>query len=158
MSFVLLVCLNLGILMLMFLFFNRKIGQRLEEQALLERLRQEVGDIIMELNRTTERNIGLIEDRVKILRDLLESSDKRLVLMKRETEKQDLSTQVYTHLQKKPVPAKENFPKEKKSFSAEEILDLYNKGISVELIANKLETTVGEVELVISLKAGKGRE
>jgi len=158
MSLLWLLSLNAGVLALMFIYFNRKIAKRLAEQALIERVRSEVGDIIVELNRTTERNVGLVEDRIRDLKETLDSADKRLVLIQREAEKREMSTQVYTHLQRRPVPRTEDQSKDRKTLPAEEILDLHHKGISSELIANKLGTTVGEVELVISLQTGRGKE
>jgi hypothetical protein len=161
MNTVILIGLNALALVFMFGFFNRKIEKRLESGNLLENVRREIQGIILELNKTTDRNIGLIEERVASLKEFIESADKRIMLINREAEKHELSTQVYNMLRKKSRLPTEDQPQgegvPRRPVSYEEVMNLYNKGISAGLIANKLGTTIGEVELVISLQAGKGK-
>lgn len=161
MNIILLLGMNAVFLVFMFFYFDRKIAKKLSSGDLLEKVRKEVGGILLELNRTTDRNIGLIEERLGTLKEFLDSADKRILLIKREAEKHEVSTQVYNRIlrKKQPSPPREESRDEtqRRVVSYEEVMSLYNKGISSGLIASKLGTTVGEVELIISLQDRKGR-
>ncbi len=160
MNLFVLLAVNAAVLAFMFYHLKRRIDRRLSSAGLLENVRKEVGGIILELNKTTDRNIGLIEERLSVLKEFLETADKRILLIKREAEKHEVSAQVYSQiLQKKNAARDESPPQEggRKTVSSGEVVDLHNKGISSGVIATRLGTTVGEVELIISLQDGKVR-
>lgn len=161
MNIVLLLGINSLFLFIMYQYFRRRIEKRLSSEDLLDEMRKEVGGIILELNKTTERNIGLIEERLSVLKEVLETADKRIILIKREAEKHEVSTQVYNKILQKNRPQPEEGENSgesgRKALSYEEVMNLYRKGISAGIIAGKLGTTVGEVELIISLQDRKGR-
>jgi hypothetical protein len=156
MSITLSLALNILVLGAIFLYLNARVTKLLRKEALLDRVREEIEGLVLELNQTTERNIGLIEDRINILKQFLDTADKRIVLIGRETEKHETTNRLYNNLARKK--AREQAPNEepaKKSFNPGEVLDLHRKGISAGIIANKLGTTVGEVDLIISLQDRK---
>lgn len=159
MSLSLWIIINILVLFGMFFYLNGKIERRLQIHQTVEKARKELEGILMELNHATERNVALVEDRILQLKRSLEAVDKRLAVLHRETEKKFPPT-YHSVLQKQEVSLGEAEPKDekRKEFSKAEVLDLYNKGISPSLIATRLGTTVGEVELIISLQDRKERE
>ena len=136
-----------------FIVLNRKIERKSAAESILAKLRVEVNAIVLELNQTTERNIGLIEDRIIELKKTLDAVDRRITVVQRESEKHALTSRLYNNIIKKKPPeapaAEPNQP--------ERILDLHRKGFSSDLIAGKVGTTVDEVELVISLQRRKDK-
>ncbi|MEE8441034.1 MAG: hypothetical protein V3S41_04870 [Spirochaetia bacterium] len=66
--------------------------------AAMDEIRREVGAILTEMNQTTERNIALIEDRLKRLQELIGQADQRLGNLRREARRQESSEMVYSHL------------------------------------------------------------
>ena len=197
MNTVLVVVLNVGLAAAVYLFLVRRIDRRLEPGKIVDNIRGEIEGIIVELNQTTDRNIGLIEDRVNQLNRVLEQADRRLSLLKREMESRSQSTDRYNDILKR---ARENATRGAPPSGADagapsgadagrkptdgdtaghgsqgagdqtsgsqgaggqeptgrtarrkQIIDLHRKGIAANIIANRTGTTVGEVELVISL-------
>lgn len=80
------------------LWLRRKVDRELDAERAIDRVRREVADLITELNGTTERNITLLEDRVKRLTDLLQKTDKKIAILERESEKHDIGVGVYSDL------------------------------------------------------------
>jgi len=107
-----------------YLILKKKIDKIANTDSQLEEVREEVARIIIELNQTTERNIALIEDRISRLAELLSTADKKIGLLKRESEKHEVSQKVYSELSAKPVV---NVPKSArpKKDNQQEILRLY---------------------------------
>ncbi|HSV56036.1 MAG TPA: hypothetical protein VLH39_02880, partial [Magnetospirillaceae bacterium] len=68
-QFFVLLALNLAGIMLIFLYVRGRVRKALELEGLLARLRGEVGRLVQDLNQTTERNITLLEDAVRTLKD-----------------------------------------------------------------------------------------
>lgn len=161
MSLSLWIIINMLVLFGMFFYLNGKIERRLQIHQTIAKARKELEGILIELNQATERNIALVEDRILQLKKSLEAVDKRLAVLRRETEKKFPGT-YNSVLQKQEVSLGKVESKNKnekgKEFSKAEVLDLYNKGISPSLIAARLGTTIGEVELIISLQDRKERE
>jgi len=152
--------MNLVFLLFLFRYFQHRMDRRLSSPELLEKVRREIGGMITELNMTTERNIGLIEERLSVLKETLDRADKRILLMKREAEKHEVGAQVYDRIRRnREQPDDEAPPREegRKPVSYQEVVDLHGKGISPGVIAARLGATVGEVELIISLRDRRSR-
>jgi hypothetical protein len=141
---------------------DRSIG-RLDPAA---EIRDELGSVMVEMNRTTDRNIALLEDRIACLTQLLAEADRKVGLLRREGEKHETSRRVYTHLARAAAdrPAEEPMPRQAPGQrdaavpppAPEEplearVLRLEREGFSAAVIANRVGSTVGEVELIISL-------
>lgn len=154
----------LGLVGLGFLYLNRKIDRRLETSALIEKIQQEVDSILIELNATTERNVGLIEERIKKLGNLLDQADRKIGVFQREMDKQARSADVYSSVIKKRQEALESSandtpesskPPKEAPESGRKLRDkvraLRDEGLSTSQIAARLGSTVGEVELILSL-------
>ena len=56
--------------------------------------------MVVQLNQTTDRNVSLLEDRIRQLTELLAKADKKIGLLRREGEKHEVSQSVYNHLVK----------------------------------------------------------
>ena len=198
----------------------RKIRRELDTKEIIDKIRDEVNGLIVELNQTTDRNIGIVEERIGRLRSLVDEADKKIQLVDRELQKHDVGIDVYQKLRasaekRRESPAEESqsytephsvgplvsartfdaattdFPK-KKSESVdsvnrnerspgnasldsaaaasmsddkvanntslkERVLSLARQGFDARIIATRLGTTIGEVELVLSIESG-GRE
>jgi hypothetical protein len=195
MSAILVVVLNVGLAAVIYLLLVRRIDRRLEPGRVVDAIRSEIDGIIVELNQTTDRNIGLIEDRVTRLNALLEQADRRLAVLKREIESRSSSTERYNDIVKRAprpetpatvssgsetpgseTPGSETpgrgtpagpssgggaagtgsvqggeRPVGSRAERRKEIIELHRKGIAANIIANRMGSTVGEVELIISL-------
>jgi len=143
----------------MFFYLNSKIDRKLQIHQIVAKARKELSGILVELNHATERNVALVEDRIQQAKKTLEAIDKRLAVLHREMEKKIPPT-YHSVLQKQETVIEQVGSKEekRKESTKGEVLDLYNKGISPSLIAARLGTTIGEVELIISLQDRKERE
>ena len=84
--------------LLLLVWLKRRVDRELSADRALERIRKEIGDLITELNATTERNITLIEDRVQRLNKILETTDRKIGVLKKEAEKHEMGTTMYTDL------------------------------------------------------------
>jgi hypothetical protein len=199
--------INAAALFLMYLYFRARIRRFLELDELTSKLKKEVGALILELNATTERNIGLIEDKISALQEAAALADKRLLVLNKELERKESSAGVYTSLgklQRKDTPSRvpeppssiesaeyaqpvDSLPSEarelRRSLSGqprfepepaaskaarveisradsqiayepsfrEKVIELSKKGFSAALIASRLGSPLGEVELALSL-------
>ena len=83
-----------------FLFFYLKwyIKKRASVSGQLEEYRTEVNKLKVEINSVTERNLDLIEDKVKKLKEILEEADKRVSVYAGELEKSRRGEALYTSL------------------------------------------------------------
>jgi hypothetical protein len=99
-NLLILLLLDIAALAGMFVYFNNRIHKNMEPDVLLGKVRDEVNRMLLELNQTTDRNIDLLEDRIKSLHEVLQAADHRISLMKREVDKRASETATYTELGK----------------------------------------------------------
>ena len=98
----LLSALSLVICIFSFLFLKSYIKRRtrvkiLQDQVLTG-IREDVNDILKSLDETTERDITLMEEQKKVMRNMLEEIDKRLKVYIRELELRQNAENVYKEL------------------------------------------------------------
>lgn len=136
-----------------YLILKARLGKALNAARLLGEVREEVNRILVELNQTTNRNITLIEDRIGRLNELLGRADKKIALLEREIEKQQMSSRLYSQLSARRSGGAEEAaePSPEPADRHEEVVRLARSGLSPELIGRRLGMTLGEVELIISL-------
>jgi Family of unknown function (DUF6115) len=146
-----------------YFLLNRKISKILDSEKILSRVDDEINSLILELNQTTERNILLIEDRISKLSELIKDSDKSILLLNKEFNRQKIEPLHYNHLSKNrnfiPVEdeiVKEDAESDENLSDKNRILELFNKGFSSDVIASNTGTSIGEVELIITLHSRKG--
>ncbi|WP_156789645.1 hypothetical protein [Gracilinema caldarium] len=60
--------------------------------------RDEVAHLISDIDAATDRDIALVEDRVKTLKSILEDTDKRILAYKKEINRRSMEEQAYAEL------------------------------------------------------------
>ena len=142
----------------------RRIERRIEPTAVLNQIRGEVDELIVEFNQTTERNIGLLEERIVRLNRLIETADRRVAVLRRELDAHESGTRVYSDIvQQAAVQRRQEHEQQQADKQNEggtedrrtQIIELYEKGIAPNIIAARVGTTVGEVELIVSMRRRK---
>lgn len=146
-----------------YFLLNRKISKILDSEKILSRVDDEVNGLILELNQTAERNILLIEDRIKKLNGLIKESDKSILLLNKQFDRQKIEPIQYNHLSKKrniisseDESVKDLVQDDENLSGKDRILELSNKGFSSDVIAAKTGSSIGEVDLIITLNSRKG--
>ncbi len=158
-------------MLILFLYVRHKIDVSVKSAAILDNVRDEINRIMIEMNQTTDRNVGLIEGKIGALAKMIESADQRLSLLKRSREKSDKAAAVYTNLKPAVIRIPDNGDRkdpaadipekrgdivpDKEPCIREQVIDLYRKGFDAKIIAARLNTAIGEVELMISLETGR---
>ena len=132
---------------IVYLILKTKLRQSVDPKSILESIREEVDRIIVELNSTTDRNITLLEDKVQSLSALLEQADKKIGILKREIEKHELSSKVYSEL----AHGRKGTQVAEEQDRRTQVLNLHRQGISKSAIAKRLGITLAEIELIVTL-------
>jgi chromosome segregation ATPase len=160
MSLAISLAVNIIVVSLLFLFLTRRLVRRLSPDESIEELQREVGGIVTEMNQAADRNITILEDKIEELRRIEERIDRKITLLNREVEKETQSATTYGAIvkeaqKKQHTPPESTEPEQEDSRPVRErILDLHRKGISPSIIASRVGSTVGEVELIIGLSGG----
>lgn len=81
-----------------FIYFRSFLTKRTSKERILGEFRDEVERMIADVDAATDRDIALIEDRVKSLRTLLEETDKHIIAYKKEINRRTLEEQAYAEL------------------------------------------------------------
>jgi len=81
-----------------FFYFKWYIKRRTSDSKLLDEYRTEVNRLIVEVNAATDRDMQLVEDRIKKLKTILDDTDKRISVYIRELEKSRTGEALYTSL------------------------------------------------------------
>ena len=89
---------DLGGLVLVYLLLRDRLRRAASAEARVAEIREEVSRLLVELNQATDRNVALMEDRIGVLNDALSTADKKIGLLRRETEKHDVGSRVYSRL------------------------------------------------------------
>lgn len=144
----------------------RKISKLQKSNVIME-LESEVNDLVLELNQTADRNINILEEKIKTLTGILHDADKRIKILGTELEKKQSENRTYNQLGKisgNPnssdtvlKPGKIQQPKNQlvETNKKDRIIELHNNGFTSPVIATQIGLTVGEVELIISLDEGR---
>jgi predicted DNA-binding protein YlxM (UPF0122 family) len=103
-TFILLI-ISPALCILMFIYFKWYIKQRTSESGVLKetnlKVRKWINEVdlsIAEINAVTDRNLLLVEDKIKKLNEILEDTDKRSSVYVKEIEKSRASEALYTQL------------------------------------------------------------
>ncbi len=155
------IVVSLGVLVIvMFTLANilRKI-KKLNKSNVIDQLQSEISELILELNLTTDRNINILEEKISSLTRLLNDADKRIKILGTESERNKSESVVYNQLgrindNQHLVESSATIPVVKIS-KKDRIVELHNNGFTTTVIASRVGSTVGEVELIISLIEGR---
>ena len=94
------VAVNALLVGLAYLLARRRISRLLSGGEALNAIKDEINRLVVELNQTSDRNIGIIEERINRLRKLVDEADRKIMLLGKESEKVRLGTDVYDKLKK----------------------------------------------------------
>ena len=90
--------LSLGLSVSAFFFFRWYIRRETAATKLLADYRDEVGRLLAEIDAATDRDSRLVEERIKILRKMLEDTDRRIATYVRELQRSRNGEALYTSL------------------------------------------------------------
>ena len=154
------------------------------QKVSLGNIKQEVEKILIEIDKVTDRDLSLIENRIKTLREVIDLADKRIAMADYELQKKEKELHTLAQINELKNPVKKDnssiktyvesaYKINKKSttdggislFAAEDyevnnntekplkdkVIELFNQGIDVYLIAEKLDSSVAEVQTIINL-------
>ena len=91
----------------LYLVLDRRIRKKVDPQTILGQIRREIEGLILELNQTAERNLTLMEEKMGVLRDVLEDAEKRVAVLRREAQTLQRVERAYTALRPAPEAAPE---------------------------------------------------
>lgn len=140
----LLIALQLVGLAGLYLVLRRRIDRSASGEAGAggaRQLRSEVAQLIVELNGAAERNVTLLEDRIRCLNELLQQADRRL-----------------PRPPPAPRPRTAAEPPAVAGSAAQrvaQVMRLRRLGFSSAVIADRLAASQGEVELIVNLAADR---
>ena len=89
---------DFGGLLLVYLLLQQRVRRATSSESRISEIRDEVSRLLVELNQATDRNIALMEDKIAVLNEAISTADKKIGLLRRETEKHDVGSQIYTRL------------------------------------------------------------
>jgi hypothetical protein len=135
-----------------YVLLRQRLIKMVRTASLLDDVQKELNKMIIEMNRITDRNVGLMEDKVSRISSFLAEAEKRIAELKREHEKYTVIRDIAMKLEKENAdkpgsPGVTNI--------REEVIALRNEGFTAQIIAGKLGLPVGEVELILSLNSRK---
>jgi len=97
-AILILLAVEMGGLLVIYAVLRERVRRGISDAAQSQELRDEVSRLVVELNQTTDRNIALVEDGIASLNEALARADKKIGLLRRESEKHDMGMQVYSRL------------------------------------------------------------
>lgn len=158
--------------------FYGLLASRYSSKKILSDLRSEVDKLVADLGREADRDVALLESRIKSLRGMIDDADKRILLANREASKRQQTIATLGSPSepqtKRTIPEQPELPvqpdrgeavtvysrptirrSEKQIEPAiparERVLELAMKGISPEMIAHALSLPLGEVQLILDM-------
>lgn len=151
-----------------FVYFYLYIRRRTGREGLLAGYRKEVDSLIAEIDRATDRDARLVEERIAALRKMLEEADRRIALLSRDLERRRAGAELYNALGKKPAPVEKPPASVAEALPAglpappkpdggparpltEQAAELSRQGFAAELIASRLGVSLSEVELALAV-------
>lgn len=89
---------DFGGLLVVYLLLRDRVRRAASTESRIAEIREEVSRLLVELNQATDRNIALMEDKITVLNEAISTADKKIGLLRRETEKHDVGSQIYSRL------------------------------------------------------------
>lgn len=89
---------DFGGLLVVYLLLRDRVRRATSSESRIAEIRDEVSRLLVELNQATDRNIALMEDKIMVLNEAMSTADKKIGLLRRETEKHDVGSQIYSRL------------------------------------------------------------
>jgi hypothetical protein len=83
-----------------FIYFRAYLRRRIGREEIFSDYRDEVEKLTADIDAATERDLTLIEDRLKTLRETIDTADRRIAVLVRELDRKKTSSDLYTSLGK----------------------------------------------------------
>lgn len=80
-----------------------RVRRALGSEEELDRIRREIGSLIIELDASADRNITVLEDRLTTLKDMIIESDKRIAILSNDRGKRQPEPSVYDRMGRKAI-------------------------------------------------------
>eukprot|EP01156_Anaeramoeba_ignava_P021985 Anaeramoba_ignava/c20035_g3_i1.p3 GENE.c20035_g3_i1~~c20035_g3_i1.p3 ORF type:complete len:185 (+),score=24.77 c20035_g3_i1:1770-2324(+) len=183
MSVLINIIINIIILFFIFHYLKWKLLKK-SETGEDSSFKTEAENLIIEINRTTERNLQLIEAKIQQLKEAVKDAERVISVINKEKSGSADESEIYRKLENRSFfenakkaegdVIKVEFPLKEKTKNTsgdkntdnisitddmdtrERAVKMYRNGIEIELISRNLNIPVGEIELMISLdKAGR---
>ncbi|MDR0399679.1 MAG: hypothetical protein LBH51_01885 [Treponema sp.] len=155
-----------------FIYFHLYIRRRTGRDGVLAACQEEVNRLVAEIDRATDRDAQLVEERIAALRKILEDADRRIALLSRDLDRRRPGTELYTALASRrpgsasPPPAEppaapsdtappRNEPPPVRPLT-ERVQELSRQGLAAPLIAARLGVSISEVELALAVSRRRG--
>jgi len=157
-----LLVINLVVLFAAFI----RLKDRFSSARILGDIRSEIDRLIMDLGRETDRDVAILEDRIRGLRELMDEADRRILLADREESKRKTLPEIpapevtpeQTPEQTEPVIiyTKPRISRRESQIEPEipvreRAIQMARKDISPEIIAKTLGISQGEVDLILTM-------
>lgn len=151
---------------IIYLLLKNRLDSIVNNKKFLREVREEVSSLITQINETSDRNVTLLENRLERLTSLLDEADNRISSLKLSNNVKVENVPTIKPPKAEPIKVVEGSNKTKSSLDIDliddkddlskkdRILLLHKQGISNSIIAKKTESTIGEVELIITLNRG----
>jgi len=164
-SILIIAALQILVSVFLILWTRTSVRRFLGSDEEINRVRREIGALIIELDSSADRNVTVLEDRLSALKELLSDADKRIAVLGQERSRRLPDATVYDRLgrvaepnpipkaeplvpfirfSEKPLPIEEPF--------ADKVVSLARRGFSSDIIAARLGVTMTEVDLVLSME------
>jgi transposase len=95
---IIILIVSIALYLVMFLYFKWYIKHRTSGAGLMPEYRDEINKLKADINAVTDRNLLLVEEKIKELKEILESTDKRISIYVKELEKSRKGEELYTNL------------------------------------------------------------
>ncbi|QMU99064.1 hypothetical protein F0310_01300 [Borrelia sp. A-FGy1] len=156
------------LIIFIFIYFHVYIGLKIKSNSILKKFRSEVDKTIIEINQATDRNINIIEIKIESLNRIIKEVDDRIEVLDQRLlgfNSNSISlgnnnfgikndSVVYKNNLDYSIPTIEkNIIKEGYDIR-QQVISLYEQGVSLEIISKKLKLDLGEIELIISINRG----
>ena len=89
---------DFGGLLVVYVLLRDRLRRAASSESRIAEIRDEVSRLLVELNQATDRNIALMEDKITVLNEAFSTADKKIGLLRREIEKHDVGSQIYSRL------------------------------------------------------------
>jgi hypothetical protein len=86
-----------------FLYFKAFVRRRTSPDHILGLLQEDVRELEADIDEKTEQSLQLLEEKIRVLRDICGEAERRIAVFNREFEKREQETQTYAALGKKPL-------------------------------------------------------
>ncbi len=143
------------------LWWNKRIKDKAGTQKAVNRLQSEIGELITEINSTTERSIALLENKISSLNALIDRAGRIQKVLTIEKERNESADRIYTELGRSkslPIVPPDQSQGSRTNFDSlsdrNKVLFLRRQGDTIDSITKSLAMSRGEVELIIALYDG----